>query len=237
VTTILITGATGRIGTCLTRHFRGIGWDVAAVSRSEENLETLEQSTQGPGHLLPIVADLAKPGAIQAVTSLGTVDHLVNNARDIRTLRSTDAASWAAEFHIGVIVANELTRTLAASGGLRSVVNVSSMYGVVAVNPNLYEDPSKRAPAQYGVVKSALIHLTRELAVALAPEVRVNAVSYGGVEGRVDDTFRARYAAMVPSGRMLGDADIPGPIAFLTSPEATAVTGHNLVADGGWSTW
>ncbi len=93
-------------------------------------------------------------------------------------------------------------------------------------------------PVNYLAAKAAHIHLTHDLAVRLAKKnVRVNCISYGGIEGRVDEAFKERYAQMCPSGRMLNDSDLAGPVMFLLSEAASGVTGHNLVADGGWSLW
>jgi len=109
------------------------------------------------------------------------------------------------------------------------------MYGVVAPTPALYDDFTGESAPHYGTGKAALVHLAKELAVRLAPHVRVNAVSYGGVTGRADAAFEARYAQLAPLGRMLDEGDIAGPVLFLASAAAGGVTGHNLVVDGGWS--
>ena len=80
--------------------------------------------------------------------------------------------------------------------------------------------------------------MTKELAVRFAGQnVRVNCVAFGGVDGRVDDEFKSRYSALVPSGRMLTVEEIVGPIQFLTSGKSSSMTGHTIVADGGWSIW
>ncbi len=246
--TILITGATGRIGRVLTAHFRRKGWTVVAVSRSPERLADLEAATADHGRFVALVADMAAAGAADHIagrtTALGaSPHHLVNNARDLTHLRGAgsrpSSAQWAGEFKLGVEVPFELATAFAnrPDSVLQSVVNIASMYGVVAVQPGLYEKPEDVAPIHYGVVKAALIHLTRELSVRLAPRVRVNAVSFGGVIGRTDPGFAARYSRLTPLGRMLDDDDLAGPVDFLTSPGASAVTGHNLLAEGGWTTW
>ena len=247
--TILVTGATGKIGRRLTAHFRAKGWTVIATSRDAQRLNELARATAGAGHLEPIVIDIAEPGAasrlLDQLRTRGQLPHhLVNNARDLSNLVLSDDGQpapeqWVNEFNLGVVRPYELSLALthAAGSRLTSIVNVASIYGIVAGNPRLYDQPARQSPVHYGVVKAALLHLTRELAVRLAPGVRVNAVSYGGVEGRVDAPFLARYAALCPSGKMLTEADIPGPVDFLTSAGASATTGHNLVVDGGWTAW
>jgi NAD(P)-dependent dehydrogenase (short-subunit alcohol dehydrogenase family) len=169
--------------------------------------------------------------------------HLVNNARDLANLRADASASqraqWVAEYTLGVVVPVELSLALAESSdsALASVINISSIYGMVAANPALYGKPADRPPMHYGVTKAALLHLTKELAVRLAPKVRVNAITYGGIEGRADDDFKHRYGSLTPLKRMMRPDEVFGPLEFLISDGATSVTGHNLVADGGWTLW
>jgi NAD(P)-dependent dehydrogenase (short-subunit alcohol dehydrogenase family) len=170
---------------------------------------------------------------------------LLNFARGLDYLKllpdgSPATESWTRAFDLEVRVAYELSVacTNAPRSKLASVINASSMYGITTFNPNLYEDPNAQSPIQYAVVKAAVIHLTHELAVRLAPQgVRVNCISYGGVEGRVDDAFKARYSRLAPAGRMLEASDLAGPALFLASQESSGVTGHNLVVDGGWTIW
>ena len=102
------------------------------------------------------------------------------------------------ELLMDVVVPYELTMALVQhpSSKLESVVNIGSQYGVVAPNLNLYSDPVRESPLHYGVAKAGMGHLTKELAIRLAGQgIRVNCVAYGGVEGRVDDDFKARYSS------------------------------------------
>ena len=115
---------------------------------------------------------------------------------------------------------------------------MGSMYGTVAANPHLYTDPTMQSPLHYGVAKAALMHLTKELAVRLVGKgIQVNCVAFGGVEGRVDDAFKQRYAQLCPMGRMLKDNEIAGPVEMLLSDRCSGVNGHTLLVDGGWSIW
>ncbi|MGH8744199.1 MAG: SDR family oxidoreductase, partial [Burkholderiales bacterium] len=79
---------------------------------------------------------------------------------------------------------------------------------------------------------------TKEMAARYARSgLTVNTVTYGGVEGRVTETFKQRYAELCPQGKMLGLDDLSGPVLFLLSEGSGSVTGHNLMADGGWTLW
>jgi NAD(P)-dependent dehydrogenase (short-subunit alcohol dehydrogenase family) len=183
---------------------------------------------------------------IQAIQGSGYhVNHLVNNARSLDSLKTdslgqTSREDFLAEYLMDVVVPYELSMGLfnAQPDQLCTITNIGSQYGVVAANPHLYDDYPKQSPIQYGVAKAALGHLTKELAVRMASKgVRVNCIAYGGVEGRVDEAFKARYAELTPSGRMLSESEILGPLDFLVQESSSSVTGQTLVADGGWSVW
>jgi NAD(P)-dependent dehydrogenase (short-subunit alcohol dehydrogenase family) len=138
--------------------------------------------------------------------------------------------------NMGVMAPYEISRILTKTGKLRDIIFISSMYGIVGPTPSLYENFEASSPVQYGVVKAAQIHLSKELAVRFKP-VRVNTISYGGFEGRTDDGFKRRYAQLNPSGRMLLEHDVYGPIDMILNYPDMAFTGQNIVVDGGWTTW
>ena len=81
------------------------------------------------------------------------------------------------------------------------------------------------------------MQLTRWLATSLAPDVRVNAVTPGGIERGQPAAFVERYATRTPLGRMATEDDIVGAVTWLAGDLAAYVTGHNLVVDGGWTAW
>lgn len=112
------------------------------------------------------------------------------------------------------------------------------MYGIVPPNKHLYEDGYSSSPIQYGIAKAAQIQLSKELCVRFADEgIRVNTISFGGFEGRVNDDFKNRYAKLCPQGKMLSIDKVFPSIWFLASSDSDGMTGHNLVIDGGWSVW
>jgi NAD(P)-dependent dehydrogenase (short-subunit alcohol dehydrogenase family) len=249
--TLLLTGGTGKFGKVLVRHFAESGWRVVTTSRAQPRVDSLVSGISSPkGQITGIAADFSIPGEyqrlVEELTTRGIViTHLVHNARSLETLvvqpdGTTQRDAFVGEFEMDVIVPYELSMCLSRSEAhkLKAVVNIGSMYGEVAPNPALYDGTLDRSPIQYGVSKAALHHLTRELAVRLAPQhIRVNCVAYGGVEGRGDEAFLARYAELVPSRRMLKGPEVIGPVEFLLGDGSSAVNGHVLVADGGWSVW
>lgn len=249
--TILITGATGKLGTVFVDHFLNKGFDVIFTSRSEEKIQDfISQRTSKKALLHGIAVDLETTDAIQHIINRLEEQALwpttlVNNARNPRHLKMAQPnqpsrENWVGEYLLDVVIPYDLSMAIAAhpSSRLKSVVNIASMYGVVAPNPSLYENHAAQSPVHYSVAKAAVIHLTKEMAVRLSGKgIRVNAISYGGVAGRVNEAFKQRYAALCPIGRMLEDEEVAGSLEFLASDLSAGMTGHNMVVDGGWSIW
>lgn len=249
--TILITGGTGKFGRLLVAHFLASGDNVIATGRTENALDQLTKEHSGVGDKFTgIQVDLTVPGAIDRLggqlQKKGILPNcLINGARSLDFVKVNDDGlisreNFVSEFLLDVIVPYELTMALIGQEGsrLKRVVNLGSQYGTVAANPHLYIDPIKQSPLHYGVAKAALAHLTKELAVRLADRgIQVNCVAFGGVEGRVDEAFKQRYAQLCPMGRMLKDSEVAGPVDMLLSNNCAGVTGHILAVDGGWSIW
>ena len=123
------------------------------------------------------------------------------------------------------------------ASGHGSVVNIGSIYGMVGPDMRLYEDTAFGNPAAYAASKGGLLQLTRWLATVLAPDVRVNAITSGGVWRDHPEDFHERYVSRTPLRRMATVDDLKGAVAYLASDLSAYVTGHNLVVDGGWTAW
>jgi NAD(P)-dependent dehydrogenase (short-subunit alcohol dehydrogenase family) len=184
-----------------------------------------------------------------AAAGLGGLDVLVHCAG---VLGTTQMDGWAVPFSeqtvsawdaavalnltSAFVLAQEAARELRRSGR-GSIILFSSIYGLVGPVPSLYEGTSMANPAAYGASKGGLLQLTRALAIELAPEVRVNAISPGGIARGQPGEFVARYVERTPLSRLAVEEDLKGAVAFLASDLSAYVTGQNIVVDGGWTAW
>ena len=245
--TVLITGGTGLVASAQVRYLIKHGWRVVITYRDEEKFEQLKGSTGLLGVNTP---DLLQPGAVKAIVEeLGDrglyPDCLINNACDLRWHKiepdgHVSEECFVNQYRINVVVPYELSWQLLNAKGsrLRKIINVSSMYGIVPHNPQLYSHPETETPLQYSLSKSALIHLTKDLAIRFRDRgVIVNTVSYGGIEGRADDEFKKRFAIVTPLRRMMTPEETIPAIEFLLNENSGYMTGQNIVVDGGRTVW
>jgi NAD(P)-dependent dehydrogenase (short-subunit alcohol dehydrogenase family) len=143
----------------------------------------------------------------------------------------------------GTLLACQVIGARMAEAGRGSIVNVSSIYGMLSPVQELYD--FRRAggetffkPVAYSVSKSALYNLTRYLATYWAKSgVRVNTLTLAGVWNDQPQEFLDAYTARMPLGRMADAREVVGPTVFLASDASSYVTGANVVVDGGWSAW
>jgi NAD(P)-dependent dehydrogenase (short-subunit alcohol dehydrogenase family) len=117
-----------------------------------------------------------------------------------------------------------------------AIVNIGSTYGVVSPDFTVYDGTEMTSPAAYTAIKGGVINFTRYLAAYFGKHgIRANCVSPGGIFDNQNPVFVKNYEHKVPLHRMGKPSDIAGPVAFLLSDDAAYVTGHNLMADGGWT--
>ena len=139
-------------------------------------------------------------------------------------------------------VANGINQLIPFLKEESSVVLIGSMYGIVSPKPTLYSHYMEgmgtvKNPA-YGASKAALIAMCKQYATHLAPKgIRFNLLTAGGVAGNQDEEFVHKFINQVPLGRMGEKVELTPALLFLLSSDSSYITGHNLVADGGYTNW
>jgi NAD(P)-dependent dehydrogenase (short-subunit alcohol dehydrogenase family) len=252
----LVTGAAGHLGGAACEALVELGATVAVCDRDAAGCTTrvAELEAARPGAAVAVPADLAdeddtRRAVRDAVGALGSLDIVVHCAAYLgdtavagwaEPFESQTVAAWDAALRVnltsGFVLAQEARSALEA-GGHGSIILVGSIYGHVGPDLRLYEGTQMGNPAGYGASKGGILQLARHLATVLAPEIRVNSVSPGGVERGQPEAFRSRYVERTPLRRMAGEEDVKGAIAYLASDLSAYVTGHDLVVDGGWTAW
>lgn len=252
----LITGAAGHIGQAVCSALAELGASLILIDMDEKKCrlaaETLTHdwgiSTVFRGIDLEdesLLVDLVQ----RVESAFGRLDILVNCAAFVGTsalagwnvpFLEQSAATWRRAVEVNLTVPFILTQQLApllkkSSNG--SVINFSSIYGLLGPDMRLYDDTSMNNPAAYGASKGGLLQLTRWLSTALAPDIRVNAITPGGVLRGQPEVFQERYVSRTPMKRMAIEEDFKGAIAYLASDLSAYVTGQNFIIDGGWSAW
>jgi len=252
----IVTGAAGNIGRVVADGLAEQGARIAVVdldaTRCEATATAIEASRGVTA--MACAVDLADERATRAIAgrvldALGGIDILVHVAALVSaeplpnwTTRFEDQSTdvWRRALEVNLtsvfVLTQACTPSLRASGR-GSVIAYGSTYGVVGPDWRIYEGTDMGNAAGYAASKGGVIQLTRWLATTLAPDIRVNALSPGGVFRGHPDSFRTAYEDRTPLGRMATEEDYKGATLFLASDLSRYVTGHNLVVDGGWTAW
>jgi NAD(P)-dependent dehydrogenase (short-subunit alcohol dehydrogenase family) len=233
---VIVTGGNGLLGKHMISSFRRNGAIAIALDISFENLGEWD-------YIIDITDDVSVKGVIaEIIAKYGKIDAWINNAYP-RTndwgddFESILVESWRKniDMHLnGYFICCQSVLKQMKIQGFGSLINMSSIYGLIGPDFSLYEKTSMTMPAAYSAIKGGLNSFTRYLASYYGQfQIRINTVSPGGIFDYQPETFIEKYSYKVPLGRM-GDAkDIVYAVLYLISDESSYITGHNLIVDGG----
>ena len=236
---VIITGGNGLLGSVIVEQIKQEGAfcvNFEINHKTNEDLSNVEcdiTNEESMKHALTLVIDRYK-----------RIDGLVNNAyprskdwgnkfEDIKLDSWKQNIDWQLNsyFYMSQQVAIQMAKQKSGS-----IINMASMYGVVAPDFTVYDGTNMTMPAGYAAIKGGLVNLTRYVASYFGPQnIRVNTVSPGGIFDNQNITFVQNYEKKVPMRRMGTPEDIAPSVVFLLSDESKYITGQNIIIDGGWT--
>ena len=252
----MVTGATGGLGTVIAETLAELGSDLILIDRDKAEIEALQSrlsDTFGVS-IIGSVCDLEQQDQrevlIDGIVSDGQeLNVLINNAAFVGTsnlpgwnvpFTEQSVETWRRALEVNLVAPFELCRGMSQimkrSRGA-NIINIASIYGQFGPDWRMYENTNMNNPAAYGASKAGLIQLTKWLSTTLAPDIRVNAISPGGVFTGQQESFVDAYSSRTPLRKMARYGDFAGGVAFLATDMAEYVTGEVLNVDGGWGVW
>ncbi len=257
----VVTGGAGIIGSRVCRGLAAHGAAVAVVDIDETAAQDLARqiNEEQGGKALVVTCDVGDPESVEAMAEtitreLGEIDILHNNAaKKNDDLEAFFAAYedysldvWRDVMAVNIdgmfLVSQAIGKRMVARGKGGSIIQTSSIYGVVAPDQRIYEGSQYmgvaiNSPAVYAASKAAVIGLTAYLAAYWGDKgIRVNTLVPGGVASGQNDTFTQKYNAKVPMGRMAQADEMVGAVVFMASDASSYMTGQTIAVDGGFST-
>lgn len=236
---IIVTGGSGLIGTAIVDHLKR---HHATVINAEINVET----DVNAGNIKCDITDEQSINNLLEIvlTKFGKIDGLVNNAYPRTSdwgakFEDIPIESWKKNIDMQLNSTFVLCQKVLKQMQLQhtgSIVNIASIYGVVGNDFTIYEGYGGTSPAAYAAIKGGIINFSRYLASYYGKyNIRVNCVSPGGIKDKQHPSFIERYENKSPLKRMGEAHEIAPAVTFLLSDEASFITGHNLMVDGGWT--
>jgi NAD(P)-dependent dehydrogenase (short-subunit alcohol dehydrogenase family) len=246
---ILVAGAGGLLGAMLVKELIKQGSDVLAldidVNRLKNRFDELGINTQGENVTLHPL-DLSDKSAVSALFDMaegltGAVNCSYPRNKsygkhffdvDVDDFNENISLNLGSSFLFMQQCANYFKRTNTPF----SLVNISSVYGVIAPKFGIYDNTPMTMPVEYAAIKSGLIHLSKYVTKYVgSSQFRVNLVSPGGILDQQPSDFLNAYQNETFGKGMLDVSDVLGAIVFLLSPMAEFVNGQNIVVDDGFS--
>jgi NAD(P)-dependent dehydrogenase (short-subunit alcohol dehydrogenase family) len=261
----VVTGGVGLLGAEFCRTLAEAGAAVVVVDLNASASQSVADSLSKSGtKALAVPTDITNPDAVnalveQTLSTFGRLDILVNSAAldpkfdpDAMSKGITPGAFedypldlWNSALNVNLtgmfLMTQACVKPMLTQGKKGSIINICSTYGLNGPDQRIYIKEGKRVafkPVYYTVTKAGVMGLTKYLAAYYAgTEIRVNALTPGGVFNNHEDYFVKNYSAKTIMGRMAKKDEMNGALLFLASDASSYMTGNNVVVDGGWTAW
>lgn len=261
----VVTGGVGLLGAEFCRTLAEAGAVVAVVDLNESASQAAAESLTNSGYkALALPVDITQSDSVNAavdkvLSTFGHIDILVNSAAldpkfdpDAINKGITPGAFedypldlWNSALKVNLtgmfLMTQACVKPMLAQGKKGSIINICSTYGLNGPDQRIYVKQGKRIafkPVYYTVTKAGVMGFTKYLAAYYAEtEIRVNALTPGGVFNNHEDYFVKNYSARTILGRMARKDEMNGALLFLASDASSYMTGNNVVVDGGWTAW
>jgi NAD(P)-dependent dehydrogenase (short-subunit alcohol dehydrogenase family) len=257
----VVTGGAGLLGQVFCQALVTAGANVAIIDIDKNKADEVARKINKEKNrkVLAFACDITAPDSVSTmvkdvVKQMGRIDILLNNAASkgsdldqfFAPFENYSLQTWREVMAVNIdglfLVAQGVGNQMKAQGG-GSIIQISSIYGVVAPDQRIYEgsEYNGRAintPAVYSVSKAAVLGLTSYLSTYWADsKIRVNTLTPGGIASGQNGAFLKKYSNRVPLGRMGEAMELIGALIYLASDASSYVTGQNIIVDGGLSAW
>lgn len=246
---IAVTGGYGHLGRAITDSLSKNGANVFVLARGHEKFKDTFGEDAKTNNIVYVNADISSEESIESAFELikertGGLDGLINNAYYTRGQSNKELTRDDFNYTIDGTLSSVfscINRVIPFLSQGASILNVSSIYGVVAPDFETYAgSPQFPNPPHYGAAKAGVIQLTKYYASLLGPKgIRVNAISPGpfpSKEVQADFQFMKELSKRTLLGRFGEPEELAGIFTFLMSDAAKYITGQNFIVDGGWTT-
>jgi len=245
----IVTGGAGLLGKVFTKFLAQAGHHVVVADVKLAAAEAVAKELAAEGlkvsaTRMDITSKQSLEEALQFARSLGPVETLVNNAypktpQFNKSFFEVEYKDFCENMNLhvgGYFLAAQVFGKHFQEQRKGSIINLGSIYGVIAPRFEIYDNTSLTLGPEYPAIKSSIIMLTKYMAQFFKGSgVTVNSVCPGGIADGQPDAFMAAYKSYCNTKGMLAPQDVAGMIVFLASPEARFVTGQNITVDDGFT--
>jgi NAD(P)-dependent dehydrogenase (short-subunit alcohol dehydrogenase family) len=244
----VVVGGVGKIGFPMAEALAEAGALVYIASSRKDGYEKALQKLSGAGlKVRGIRLDMSDEKSVQQALikieqDSKIPDILINSGcnRPMRKFMEDSVENWDLSMSVnarGIFVTCRAFANKMSEQGSGSIINVSSIYGIVAPDMNIYEGSNFETEPDYPFIKGGVIMFSKYLASYYANHgVRVNCIAPGGFFNNQPEPFLTKYTDKVLLGRMACHDDMKGAALFFASKASDYITGHVLPVDGGWTT-